>query len=133
MLKRVFLAAFAVIVAGLIFHAKAARAAEAERGILVICDTPEQVTAIIHKLDSVATLQEAIENVNTEAADPIACGVVAAVVIRGEPVSQVKNKAGLWNVGPVQIVAVQLRNGAIARAPPGAMQFTATKVSELGI
>jgi hypothetical protein len=72
----------------------------------VVCDTVKQVERLTSLMGESGNVENAISAVNTEAANPRACGMVLAAFVRGGEVGQVRNAHRSLRVVEITILAV---------------------------
>jgi hypothetical protein len=94
----------------------------AEIGRGLICDTAKQLERFVALQNEGQDIATAVHNVNEEARSPIACGIISAAFIRGEPVAQ-----GTMRGSPVSIVkitVVAIGSGSEWNKVPATTQYT---------
>lgn len=104
-----------------------ARAQEIEVGQGIVCDSAQQVTRF---LEIGGEPQAALDKVNAEANDPVACVLLGVAFVRGEQTTTVRNQDGAWRVTQILVMAVYLPTGWQSIAPH--VYYSALRVEERG-
>jgi hypothetical protein len=73
----------------------------------VVCNTPEQLQQYLKLHIGGAEPAAALETVNTEAHDPLACGVLATAFIETKEISHVSISSGILRLVQVTIIATR--------------------------
>lgn len=94
-----------------------------EVGVGVVCDSAQQVERYLALYIGGSSSQSAVELVNTESHNPMACAMVAVAFVRGGEVNVVSTSSGQMRVMQITIIAARTEIGW-QRVPP-INQYTA--------
>jgi len=72
----------------------------------IVCDTAKQVERFTTLIEKARDDEHAMNIVNEEASNPVACAKVLAAFVRGEEVANVRNAKGLVAIVEITIIAV---------------------------
>ena len=103
-----------------------ANAYEIETGSGVICDTRAQAERVAALLDQ--DTRAAIQAVNAEVRDPVACVFATFYYVRGAKVGTARSKAGTFDIVEVLVVGMGSRRGVLPSKP--ASYFMLFKIDE---
>jgi hypothetical protein len=112
----------------LLFLTSSAGAQEVELGTGLICDTRHQVERVVSLMDSNA--DTAINVVNAEEKDPMACAVVTVAFFRGNEQVTVRNRSGSYQIVKILVVGVVTDNGLQAAKPQAFYTLFAVEEAE---
>jgi hypothetical protein len=96
--------------------ATAASAQDVELGPSLICNTEKQVERFIALYDGDA--RTAIGAVNSEAHDPIACGLVNTAYVRGRQLATARNKDTTFGVVEILVLGIVDEEGSVESVTP---------------
>lgn len=111
------------------FRPVTVQAQETETGTGLLCDTAEQVEQTIKLYDSIGS--HAIERVNIEANNPVACAVSSVAFVRNKTVKTVGNRQGTFDIVEIVILGALTPVGIQPVNPT--VQYTTFKAKGHGI
>lgn len=91
-------------------------------GVGVICNTSKQVETLVKQINDGKDIKEAVQAVNVEAVNPIACTLAAVAFTTGAPVSQ--QTLNGEDVAIVEITVYAVSNGDSWQRVPDTKQYT---------
>jgi len=104
---------------------------EVDTGQIMICDTQKQVERFVTFSHITGSAGSAIKAVNTEAANPTACGIVDAAYLPGAAVDIKRTATEAFEIVPIIVVATGTPEGMRPTAP--ALFFTLVKINEVAV
>ena len=96
-------------------------------GTGIICDTQDEVTRFVQIIGE-HDANGAIETVNREAANPIACGLATVAFKVGKEVGNIRTGKGTYKIMEIDIVAAASQEGSWRMITPR-KQFTAIRLN----
>jgi hypothetical protein len=95
-------------------------------GAGIVCDTPQQLQRYLTLHVEGAPAESAIETVNSEFHNPVACGILVTAFIENQEVVKVTMRDGVLRL--VQIIIVATMGDAGWQRMPATVQYTAVFV-----
>jgi hypothetical protein len=103
----------------------------AEIGRGLICDTAQQLERFVALRNEGQDTASAVHHVNEDARSPIACGIITAAFIAGEPVTQMTMQG--YPVSIVKITVVAIGSGSDWNRVPATTQYTIYGAQDLAL
>ena len=105
-----------------------AQAQDAEVGTALICDTRQQVERYVSIYEGDA--QSAVNGVNAAEHNPTACGMVAAVFVRGRKIADLRHNEKSFQIVPILILGIVTEGGIESITP--APFYSGFEINEIG-